>query len=327
MATAVQTSSQTRTSNPRVKLALASLFAAVFIIAGVVIAGYLVPLVWERVVAPALGPLGSLFNATLRDVVQLIVIGVFIWGGTMLAGAHPPRGIRGGIFLVISLLIAIFFITRAVGLNLEDSSAGLPITLAVLVVLLVASGRFLVSPKAEGWMTGLEDQGWFSLNNYKRTQGIRARRYTLLGILLIGWSGVYSLMAHEAAGHGDWLLTIPFTGEPHAKFVALANVQYSVPLLLAVLTFWVAWRTVNVPVFADFLIATEAEMNKVSWSTRRRLIQDTIVVLVTVALLTLFLLVVDLFWGWLLSVKYIGVLPPHSAVTAPAETGGGPANW
>ena len=32
----------------------------------------------------------------------------------------------------------------------------------------------------------------------------------------------------------------------------------------------------------DFLIATEAEMNKVSWTTRKRLVKDTIVVLVTV---------------------------------------------
>mgnify|MGYP003579247066 CR=1 FL=1 len=38
-----------------------------------------------------------------------------------------------------------------------------------------------------------------------------------------------------------------------------------------------------------------------SWSSRKRLVQDTIVVLVTVVLMTLFLLLVDMFWGWLLS--------------------------
>ena len=65
---------------------------------------------------------------------------------------------------------------------------------------------------------------------------------------------------------------------------------------------------VNVPSFADFLIATEAELNKVSWTTRRRLIQDTIVVLVTVVLFTLFLFVVDVAWGQILSLKAIGVL-------------------
>jgi preprotein translocase SecE subunit len=50
-------------------------------------------------------------------------------------------------------------------------------------------------------------------------------------------------------------------------------------------------------------------MNKVSWSTRRQLTQDTIVVLITTILMALFLLVVDVFWGWLLSRQTIGVLP------------------
>ena len=63
------------------------------------------------------------------------------------------------------------------------------------------------------------------------------------------------------------------------------------------------------PTFAEFLIATEAEMNKVSWSPKKRLAQDTVVVLTTTLLMALFLLVVDLFWGWLLSREIVGVLP------------------
>ncbi len=84
--------------------------------------------------------------------------------------------------------------------------------------------------------------------------------------------------------------------------------RYTVPLLLAALAIWGAWRVVNVPSFGDFLIATEAEMNKVSWTTRPRLIQDTVVVLVTVLLFTVFLFVVDVAWGQILSWKAIGVL-------------------
>ena len=42
---------------------------------------------------------------------------------------------------------------------------------------------------------------------------------------------------------------------------------------------------------------------------KKRLAQDTVVVLTTTLLLTLFLLVVDLFWGWLLSRRVVGVLP------------------
>ena len=68
------------------------------------------------------------------------------------------------------------------------------------------------------------------------------------------------------------------------------------------------------PPFADFLIATEAELNKVSWVTRRRLVQDTIVVLVTMALMTVFLFVVDAIWYG--SLKFIGVIrTPEAGVS------------
>ena len=80
------------------------------------------------------------------------------------------------------------------------------------------------------------------------------------------------------------------------------------PVVLAILLLWVSWRVVNWPVFADFLIATEAEMNKVSWTSRKRLVQDTIVVLVTVALLTTFLFVIDIIWIKVLSWDWIQVL-------------------
>jgi len=100
-----------------------------------------------------------------------------------------------------------------------------------------------------------------------------------------------------------------------ADITLLPAVQYTLPLLLLVGSLWLAWRIVNLPAFADFLIATEAEMNKVSWTTQKRLIQDTVVVLVTVVLMALFLFGMD--WGWkvVLSWKPIGVLhiPPESA--------------
>jgi preprotein translocase SecE subunit len=71
---------------------------------------------------------------------------------------------------------------------------------------------------------------------------------------------------------------------------------------------WLAWRIVNVPAFADFLIATEAEMNKVSWTTQRRLVQDTLVVLVTVVLMAFYLFGMDVMWKSVLSWPPIGVL-------------------
>ena len=44
--------------------------------------------------------------------------------------------------------------------------------------------------------------------------------------------------------------------------------------VLASLGLWVAFRLVNMPAFADFLIAVEAEMNKVSWPTRGELFRS-----------------------------------------------------
>jgi len=51
----------------------------------------------------------------------------------------------------------------------------------------------------------------------------------------------------------------------------LPALRYTLPLLLLAASIWLAWRVVNFPPFADFLIATEAELNKVSWTTRPRL--------------------------------------------------------
>src|SRR5207245_6636592 len=93
-----------------------------------------------------------------------------------------------------------------------------------------------------------------------------------------------------------------------ASITLLPDVKFTVPLLLAVAALWLAWRLVNFPVFADFLIATEAELNKVSWTTRRRLVQDTIVVLTTMLLLTGFLFAMDSLWINILSWRWVNVL-------------------
>ena len=59
---------------------------------------------------------------------------------------------------------------------------------------------------------------------------------------------------------------------------------------------WIAFRLVNMPRFADFLISVEAEMNKVSWPTRTELFAASMVVIVVIFLLTAILFVYDLVW-------------------------------
>ncbi len=94
----------------------------------------------------------------------------------------------------------------------------------------------------------------------------------------------------------------------YAALPLLPDLRYTLPLLVIALTLWAGWRIVNMPAFADFLIATEAELNKVSWTTRKRLYQDTIVVLVTVLLMAVYLFAMDQAWTHLLSWRQIGVI-------------------
>ena len=72
----------------------------------------------------------------------------------------------------------------------------------------------------------------------------------------------------------------------------------TVVALMMLLGWWLTFRLVNWPRFADFLIAVEAEMNKVSWPTRIELIRSSAVVLITIFLLAAVLFGFDAFWSW-----------------------------
>jgi preprotein translocase subunit SecE len=63
---------------------------------------------------------------------------------------------------------------------------------------------------------------------------------------------------------------------------------------------WLSFRLVNMPRFADFLIAVEAEMSKVSWPTRKELFRGSAVVIVTIVVLASVLVLFDLVWTLLL---------------------------
>ena len=326
MATAVETSSQARIPTTPASLAVASLVGAVYVLAALATLVYAIPALWATNVSPQLGG-NDLLNGALRLTAQALAAVGLVAFGRSLAGANPPRGIRGGIFLMISAVCAIFFITRAIGLRLENMTDGaIPAAIAGAVGLALIYGAFrlFTSPRGDRWMVALEEQGWFHASSYKRALGHKVRRLTVLGILIIGGSGVYSLF-HQSVLPENWVIALPFThpeGTPDGTrqmFTLIPEARYVIPFLLFALTLWIGFRVVNLPTFAEFLIATEAEMNKVSWSTRKRLYLDTIVVLVATIAMALFLLVVDLFWGWLLSRDLIGVLPGKSATSQKAN--------
>jgi preprotein translocase subunit SecE len=73
---------------------------------------------------------------------------------------------------------------------------------------------------------------------------------------------------------------------------------------------WLSFRIVNMPRFADFLIAVEAEMNKVSWPSKGELIRSSLVVIFVLFFLMAVLFGFDLLWGVLF--EAIGILKKAS---------------
>jgi preprotein translocase SecE subunit len=94
-------------------------------------------------------------------------------------------------------------------------------------------------------------------------------------------------------------------GAAHGRNSLNLGLRFLIPGILLVIGVWMSYRVVNVPAFADFLIAVEAEMNKVSWPTRGELFRASMVVLIEIFALAFILTAYDLFWNGLLRVLHI----------------------
>ena len=123
---------------------------------------------------------------------------------------------------------------------------------------------------------------------YKPGQGKYTRMSTLIGVLVVGFVGMVELSSALRA----WL------SEPYVRF-GLPTLLF---IALGLLMFWLVNRQRS----ADFLIATESEMKKVSWSSRKEIVGSTKVVLVTTFVLAGILAVVDLLFTMLF--KTFGIM-------------------
>jgi preprotein translocase SecE subunit len=310
------------------QLLLSSSLAALYVIAsfGLVFMG--LPLLWRVL------DLSDLFNEFLADALLILVTLPAIFGlfvlGRHLEGANPPRGQRAGMsYICLALVVAGLMVFS--GSNLWSF---------IGIAVLVGAAVLFFQPAFTAWLVHCEDAGWFHATTYKPSQGLRVRRATVMGIMVLVICGIITLINrgslktgeyqilrplfgdNSAAATDPWIATLPFSD---TNFVLLFRISLTIPILLMVLAGWAAWRVVNWPAFADFLIATEAEMNKVSWTTRKRLYQDTIVVLVTVFLFTIFLFVVDILWIKILTNPVIDVLKHDPAEAARKNQQG--AQW
>jgi preprotein translocase subunit SecE len=121
---------------------------------------------------------------------------------------------------------------------------------------------------------------------YKRGQGKYTRLSSAFGAAIIAALGCLQLYKKlEATDLGLWVVTMV----PTVLFVGLA-----------ILIFWV----INKASAADFLIAAEGEMKKVSWSSKKEIMVSTIVVIAVVVIMSCLLGSTDLafarFFMWLL---------------------------
>lgn len=134
---------------------------------------------------------------------------------------------------------------------------------------------------------------FLSTERYKPAQGFTARTATAVALgVIIGAGLVRFSQTLEAITTPAW--------------ASQTSSRLGIPFLLAAAAAWFLFRLINQEDFAEFLIATESEMNKVSWTTWADLKRATTVVLVTVVLMTTYLWFVDQAWSTIL--RWIGVL-------------------
>ena len=296
--------STTQSPNRSGSLAGSSLMGAGYVVTALIILTLGVPLVWANASTWLSDSLGSFVDVAGLIVVEVFVLGVLAMFGLSLVGGTARPGLRAGIFTVVAWLVATLIV-------MSMFAGGGPISEALGIGIGAASAffgwRFLTGPKFPATMQQFETQGWFTAATYKPNQGKLVRRFTMIGLLGLAGCGVWTLLQHgtlDTLGK-DWVLRLPFI---ERTITLLRDLKFTMPILLAVVMFWLSYRVVHMPTFAEFLIATEGELNKIAWPTRKSLIQDTIVVLTTVVLMTLFLFFVDIAWGKILSNPYVGVL-------------------
>ena len=107
---------------------------------------------------------------------------------------------------------------------------------------------------------------------YKAGQGRYVRVPTAIGMGLVAAVLVYY----------TWKMLGTYVAK---DMTATPFIVYGIPALVAVALAALCVWILNKMSFVDFLIATEGEMKKVSWSSRPELIGSTIVVIATVLLL------------------------------------------
>lgn len=123
----------------------------------------------------------------------------------------------------------------------------------------------------------------FRFGLYKPNQGRLVRQFTFFAMVIIAALGCITLSNGPMGQYED------------------QRIRVGVPLLIWAVLSWVAFRLVNIPRFADFLVSVESERVKITWPGKHEVMQATVVVLATMVFLGAFLLTADILWKKLFS--------------------------
>jgi preprotein translocase SecE subunit len=123
------------------------------------------------------------------------------------------------------------------------------------------------------------------LSVYKPGQGYYTRMGTVVGVALVSLLGLLWLW--------EYFKLIPI-GSTNPLYVAATGAILVGGAITAIVYYLVFVK----PGSVDFLIATEGEMKKVNWSTRREVVGSATAVIFTAVVLALFCWGLEIFFVW-----------------------------
>jgi preprotein translocase SecE subunit len=129
-----------------------------------------------------------------------------------------------------------------------------------------------------------------ALTIYRAEEGTKVRGTLTFFIGSLLFYGIYSLYNWLAGGW--WSQKIPGLEDAlGTEFSLDYRLLIVLPLLIgAVIGLYYLYNNKR---WADFLVETEAEMKKVSWATRRQVVNESMVVVLTVLVLAIYIFSVD----------------------------------
>jgi preprotein translocase SecE subunit len=141
--------------------------------------------------------------------------------------------------------------------------------------------------RADGKVNAPSSGGFFTIQKYG--QGKWTRLGTAGGVLFLA-----ALTGYQAYSIAKY------------QFTAKHHIAVSIGAGLFALIIIVGWHLMNKLTSVDFLVATDSEMKKVNWTSRKELIGSTKVVVVFMFLIAFLLFGIDIFFSYFF--YFIGVL-------------------